>query len=139
MFYGSAWLHPISVRILGAVTGLAAGGEVHFNGIKVGQVKRVVFNPDDPREVFALAQINEDTPVRADTTATIGSQGLTGVAYISLKGGSPEAKSLFELSENGQPPMISAAPKGIPTVSVLPSEIGVRSTSGAKATSIIMA
>jgi phospholipid/cholesterol/gamma-HCH transport system substrate-binding protein len=109
----SAPQRPLNVRILGAVTGLAAGSEVHFNGIKVGQVNRVVFNPDDPREVFAISQINEDTPVRADTTATIGSQGLTGVAYISLKGGSPDAISLFETGENGNPPMISAKPSAV--------------------------
>lgn len=110
---GSVPQRPINVRILGAVTGLATGSEVHFNGIKVGQVNRVVFNPDDPREVFALAQINDDTPVRADTTATIGSQGLTGVAYISLKGGSPQAQSLFELGEDGKAPMINARPSAV--------------------------
>lgn len=109
----SAPQRPLNVRISGAVTGLAPGSEVHFNGIKVGQVNRVVFNPDDPREVFAISQINEDTPVRADTSATIGTQGLTGVAYISLKGGSPEARSLFDTGIDGNPPMISAKPSAV--------------------------
>ncbi|MGB7287757.1 MAG: MlaD family protein [Salaquimonas sp.] len=105
---------PLNVRISGAVTGLAAGSEVHFNGIKVGQVNRVVFNPDDPREVFALTEINDDTPIREDTSATIGSQGLTGVAYISLKGGSPKAQSLFTLADDqGVTPMISAKPSAV--------------------------
>ena len=110
---GSTPQRPINVSIIGAVTGLAPGSEVHFNGIKVGQVNRVVFNPNDPREVFALAQINEDTPVRADTTATIGSQGLTGIAYISLKGGSPDAQSLFDQGVEGAAPVIRAKPSAV--------------------------
>src|SRR5665811_2029540 len=77
-------LVPMNVRIAGTVTGLAAGSEVFFNGIKVGKVDRVVFDKDDPRVVYALTSINADTPVRTDTTATIASQGLTGVAYICL-------------------------------------------------------
>lgn len=110
---GSVPQEPVTVRIVGAVTGLAPGSEVHFNGIKVGQVERIEFNPEDPREVFARARINEDTPVRKDTQATIASQGLTGVAYISLKGGSPQAASLLEPTEDGRPPVIYARPSAV--------------------------
>jgi len=104
---------PINVRIVGVVTGLSAGSEVHFNGIKVGKVQRVVFDADDPRVVYALAQINEDTPVRRDTTATLASQGLTGVSYISLKGGTPSAPSLFAETEPGKPPLLEARPSAV--------------------------
>ncbi|WP_075996285.1 MlaD family protein [Salaquimonas pukyongi] len=104
---------PITISIRGVVTGLAPGSAVHFNGIKVGKVTRVVFNPDDPREVLALAQVNEDTPVRADTTATIAAQGLTGVSIVSLKGGTPTAKSLFDIAEPGQIPRITARPSAV--------------------------
>lgn len=112
-FDDEANLVPINVKIEGAVTGLSAGSEVHFNGIKVGKVERVVFDADDPRVVYALSEINADTPVRADTRATIGSQGLTGIAYISLKGGTPTAQSLFETSKNGEPPLIEAKPSAV--------------------------
>ena len=104
---------PITISIRGVVTGLAPGSDVHFNGIKVGKVTRVVFNPDDPREVLALAQINEDTPVRADTSATIAAQGLTGVSIVSLKGGTPGAKSLFDIAEPGEIPRIRARPSAV--------------------------
>jgi phospholipid/cholesterol/gamma-HCH transport system substrate-binding protein len=106
-------LVPINVRIVGVVTGLAAGSEVHFNGIKVGKVQRVVFDADDPRVVYALAEINADTPVRKDTTATLASQGLTGVSYISLKGGTPTAPSLFADTEPGKPPLMEARPSAV--------------------------
>ncbi len=110
---GTVAQRTINVRIEGAVSGLTPNSEVHFNGIKVGKVDRVVFDPNDPRVVFALASINEDTPVRQDTTATISAAGLTGIATISLKGGSPDAKSLFEVTEPGKLPEIEATPSAV--------------------------
>ncbi len=103
---------PLNVEIRGAVTGLATGSEVHFNGIRVGKVRRVVFDADDPEVVYALTDVNADTPIRTDTTATLGVQGLTGIAYISLKGGSRNAESLFEANESGIP-TIEARPSAV--------------------------
>lgn len=102
---------PMNVKIRGAVTGLAAGSEVHFNGIRVGKVRRVVFDGDDPEVVYALAEVNADTPIRTDTTATLGVQGLTGVAYISLKGGTRDAESIFEATSDV--PTIEARPSAV--------------------------
>jgi phospholipid/cholesterol/gamma-HCH transport system substrate-binding protein len=110
---GSVAQRTINVRIQGAVSGLTENSEVHFNGIKVGNVDRVVFDPTDPRVVYALASINEDTPVREDTTATITAAGLTGIATISLKGGTPEARSLFDVVEDGRFPQIDARPSAV--------------------------
>lgn len=103
-------LVPLQVRIAGSVTGLGEGSDVLFNGIKVGKVNRVAFDPDDPRIVYAITSVKHDTPIRADTTATIGSQGLTGVSYISLKGGTPAAALL--LGGDGMP-VIEAAPSAV--------------------------
>ncbi len=79
---------PLNVEIRGAVTGLATGSEVHFNGIRVGKVRRVVFDADDPEVVYALTDVNADTPIRTDTTATLGVQGLTLVAKGPVSGNS---------------------------------------------------
>ncbi len=110
---GVAAQRTVNVRIEGVVSGLTPNSEVHFNGIRVGKVDRVIFDPEDPRVVNALASINEDTPIRVDTTATISSAGLTGIAVISLKGGTPSAQSLFEATEPGQLPQIDARPSAV--------------------------
>lgn len=110
---GNAAQRTINVRIAGVVSGLTPNSEVHFNGIKVGNVQRVIFDPEDPRVVNALASVNEDTPIRTDTTATISPAGLTGIAIISLKGGTPRAPSLFEATEPGKLPQITARPSAV--------------------------
>ncbi len=103
-------LVPLQVRIAGSVTGLGEGSDVLFNGIKVGKVNRVAFDAADPRIVYAITSVKPDTPIRADTTATIGSQGLTGVSYISLKGGTPAAPLLLG---SDQTPIIEATPSAV--------------------------
>ncbi|SDG64071.1 MlaD family protein [Pelagibacterium luteolum] len=78
----------------GAVTGLGAGTNVLFNGIRVGTVEAVSINPDDPSQVLARIGVEADAPVMNDTRAILEVQGLTGIANIQLLGGSLEAGRL---------------------------------------------
>lgn len=77
-----------------AVTGLAVGGAVQYNGIQVGEVRKLSLVPDDPREVVAHVRLNGDTPMRTDTRARLTLLGITGVTVIQLSGGSPTAARL---------------------------------------------
>ena len=77
-----------------AVTGLTIGGSVQYNGIQVGDVRKLSLAPDDPRQVVAHVRLNGDTPVRTDTHARLTLLGLTGVTVIQLSGGSPSAPRL---------------------------------------------
>ncbi len=76
------------------VSGLNPSGDVLFNGISVGKVIGLRIYEKDPAQVFATVEINATTPVRVDTVAQLQSQGVTGVAYISLSGGTPGAARL---------------------------------------------
>ncbi len=91
----------IRIVFSGTVTGLTRGSNVLFNGLRVGEVKDIQLFPDDPRSIFAIAEISNTTPVREDTRARIESQGLAGVVAIQLIGGNPEAPPL--LAKSGQP------------------------------------
>jgi phospholipid/cholesterol/gamma-HCH transport system substrate-binding protein len=102
-------LVPLNLRIEGSITGLGEGADVLFNGIKVGRVDRVTFDKQDPRIVYAMTSIKADTPVRSDSEVTIGSQGLAGVAYVSIKGGSPDAP-LVLTAASGKTPMLDVGP-----------------------------
>jgi phospholipid/cholesterol/gamma-HCH transport system substrate-binding protein len=97
-----------AVQFSEPVPGLAAGASVLFNGVRVGNVSSVTLDAADPRRVTAMLSVEPATPVRADTVAEASFQGLTGTASIALKGGSPQAPRL--VSQNGQPPLIMAAP-----------------------------
>lgn len=83
-----------AVAFTGAVTGLTTGTNVLFNGIPVGNVTHVAFDPNDPSRVLARIDVDANAPVMADTQALLEVQGLTGMANIQLLGGSADAGPL---------------------------------------------
>jgi phospholipid/cholesterol/gamma-HCH transport system substrate-binding protein len=87
---------PMRILIPGSVTGLAPGSQVLFNGIRVGEVRTLRINPEDPNEVEAMVGVDPTQPIKADTKATLGIQGLTGIAFIELKGGSGKLPNLLD-------------------------------------------
>jgi phospholipid/cholesterol/gamma-HCH transport system substrate-binding protein len=86
-----------------AVTGLSKGGTVQYNGIKVGEVAQLSLAKDDPRKVIARVRLDSDVPVKEDTRAKLGLQGVTGVAFIQLSGGAPTSPPLKPTPRNPVP------------------------------------
>jgi phospholipid/cholesterol/gamma-HCH transport system substrate-binding protein len=84
----------------GAVTGLGTGTMVRYNGIDVGTVREVDFDPDDPRQVIADLQIDPDIRLREDSLASLEMQGLTGGIFVQITGGTPQAE--FLVAEEGE-------------------------------------
>ncbi len=78
----------------GTVTGLKEGGQVLYRGVPVGTVQTVVINPNNIEEILVRVSLNPDTPVRVDTQASLEMQGITGIAFVQLRGGSPQSPSL---------------------------------------------
>jgi phospholipid/cholesterol/gamma-HCH transport system substrate-binding protein len=76
------------------VTGLDQSADVLFNGVAVGSVMSIRIWEDDPSQAYVAVEIDANTPVAVDTVARLESQGVTGVAYIALSGGSPGAALL---------------------------------------------
>jgi phospholipid/cholesterol/gamma-HCH transport system substrate-binding protein len=95
------------VVFTGSISGLSRGGWVLFNGVRVGEVTTIAFEPNDPSQVYVLIDIGAAVPVRTDTTAKLESAGFTGVASIALTGGATTAPAL--VSKDG-PPVIFAEP-----------------------------
>ncbi|MEE2566985.1 MlaD family protein [Hyphobacterium marinum] len=86
----------------GPVRGLRETGEVRFNGIPVGEVTSIELDTQNPNRVIARVRVAATTPVRVDSSAQLEPQGLTGLAYIQITGGSPESQRLY--SPAGRPP-----------------------------------
>ena len=103
---------PLLFEFEGTVGGLAPGGAVFFAGIKVGNVTGLAFDPGNPNLVLVTADVRVDTPIKTDTKAVVGANLLTGVAYIDMTGGSPEAPSVFSVS----PPKIIGSKSGLSDV-----------------------
>ena len=97
------------------VTGLTEGGSVQYNGIGVGTVDKLRLDPDDARNVIALLKLKSDTPVKVDTRAKLSQQGITGVPFILLSGGSPQAARL-EPNDNDDIPIIRTEPSALQNI-----------------------
>ena len=83
----------------GPVRGLTQGGEVRYNGLRVGEVTRLSLDPDDSNTVLATVEVDANTPVRTDSSARLEPQGLTGLSYIQIFAGSEEFPLLTEFGE----------------------------------------
>jgi phospholipid/cholesterol/gamma-HCH transport system substrate-binding protein len=91
MIAAAVWLSgravPLKPYVLVAtspISGLNPEAQVRLRGVVVGQVKSIRFDPDDPLRVLVRIEVDETTPVTLGTFATLGYQGITGLAYISL-------------------------------------------------------
>jgi phospholipid/cholesterol/gamma-HCH transport system substrate-binding protein len=94
------------VRFVGPVRGLSDGGEVHFNGIKVGEVTKIDLDKNDPNQVLARIRVTSNVPIKTDSFATLEPQGITGVNYIQIAAGSADKPWLKETVKGGTPPVI---------------------------------
>jgi len=84
----------------GAVTGLGKGTITRYNGIEVGRVTDLQFNPADPQSVIVTLQVQPNLNIREDSEAAIESQGLTGGSFVEISGGT--TKSPILVAKPGQ-------------------------------------
>lgn len=105
-----------------AVTGLGTGGIVQYNGINVGEVRKLSLDPKDPRKVVARIRLTADTPVKIDTKAKLAFIGLTGVAQIQLSGGLPESPRLLP-TEDRKIPIIPTQPSALQNIAEAANDI----------------
>ncbi|HTQ14532.1 MAG TPA: MlaD family protein [Rhizomicrobium sp.] len=93
----------------GSVTGLGEGTAVRYNGIQVGRVSKLTFDPNDPKRVVVNLQINPELHIPDDSVASIASEGLTGGSYVEIDGGS-KGRPTLKPSMFGAPPVINSKP-----------------------------
>jgi len=92
-----------------SVAGLNPNAPVKYNGVDVGMVREIHLDPLNPERVRLVFGIERGTPVNVDTVAVLKTQGLTGIAYVELDGGSPGAP-LLKASGAGEYPVIRTKP-----------------------------
>ncbi|MCB1890058.1 MAG: MCE family protein [Rhodocyclaceae bacterium] len=69
----------------GNITGLNLEAQVRFRGIDAGKVEAIGIDPADPRKILVRISLRDDLPVTRGTTASLGYQGVTGLAYVQLE------------------------------------------------------
>ncbi len=95
----------------GTVSGLYKGGTVYYLGVPVGSVRNISLAPsdprnvNDPRKVRVHVRLREEVPVTAGALARLEFQGLTGVAYVELSGGTAIGQNI-QAKEGEERPVI---------------------------------
>ena len=84
----------------GSVTGLGKGTLTRYNGIEVGRITDLQFDPSDPQRVIVTMQVQPNLNIREDSVASIDSQGLTGGSFVEITGGT--AKSPLLVAKEGE-------------------------------------
>ncbi|MBN9587589.1 MAG: hypothetical protein BGN85_04565 [Alphaproteobacteria bacterium 64-11] len=87
----------------GPVTGLGTGTVTRFNGIEVGRIKDLAFDPTDPQRVIVTLQVRPGLNIRQDSVASIESQGLTGGTYVEISGGTANSPLLTARDDERYP------------------------------------
>lgn len=77
-----------------SVAGLNQEAPVKYNGVPVGKVSSIALDRVNPQRVNLLFSIEEGTPIKLDTIAILKTQGLTGITYVELSGGTASSPPL---------------------------------------------
>ncbi len=67
-----------------SVSGLQPQAAVRYKGVAVGKVQSIGFDPQTTGHVLIRIAVNTDAPIADTTFATLGYQGVTGLAHIQL-------------------------------------------------------
>lgn len=90
----------------GPVRGISVGGDVNFNGIKVGEITRIALDPSNASRVISRIKVTSDVPIKTDSFATLEPQGVTGVNYVQISAGTRARPLLKDVTPHGQVPVI---------------------------------
>ncbi len=102
---GRQTLDPYQAVIQESVAGLNVDAPVKYLGVDVGKVSHIEIDPLNSRQVRLHFLIQRGTPIKRDSLAVLKTQGLTGIAYIELSGGSAGSPPLVA-GADGQTPLI---------------------------------
>jgi len=87
----------------GSVTGLGKGTATRYNGIEVGRITDLQFDPKDPQRVIVTMQVQPNLNIRDDSVASIESQGFAGAPFVEITGGTATSPVLVAHDDERYP------------------------------------
>ncbi len=86
-----------------SVSGLSLDAPIRYRGVEVGRVRSIALAPQNIERVRLTMDIERGTPVKVDTVAVLRMQGLTGIGFVELTGGSRDSPPLVVLAGEEYP------------------------------------
>ncbi|MFN3984288.1 MAG: MlaD family protein [Rhodocyclaceae bacterium] len=92
----------------GSISGLNPQAQVRFRGMAAGKVMGLRIDPQYRRNILVWIRIRADLPITMGTRASLGYQGVTGLAFVDLD------------DRGADPRPLSAAPGQLPRIRLDP-------------------
>lgn len=102
-FQSEAQFAYYDIFFRGSVTGLQIDNPVRYRGVQVGRVVDMGIDEENIEQVRVTVEVRRGTPVKTDSVASLELQGITGVAYVQIAGGTREAPALPERADRPYP------------------------------------
>ena len=77
-------LVPYEIVTTQSIPGLNPQATVRYRGLEVGRVDEIVFDPRVTGQILIKLSVEKDSPITTTTFASLGYQGVTGIAFIQL-------------------------------------------------------
>ena len=87
---------PYEIVTTQSIPGLNPQATVRYRGLEVGRVEEIVFDPKVTGQILIRLSVEAGSPITTTTFASLGYQGVTGIAFIQLdddRTGSPLLKT----------------------------------------------
>ena len=89
-------LSPYEIVTTQSIPGLNPQATVRYRGLEVGRVDEIIFDPKVTGQILIRLSVEDGSPITTTTFASLGYQGVTGIAFIQLddeRTGSPLLKT----------------------------------------------
>jgi len=100
---------PYQIATKLSVPGLNPQASVRYRGLDVGKVDEITFDPLEVGQILIHLSIQPDTPITQSTFATLGYQGVTGIAYVQLD------------DDGSRPIRVPSSPEKVARIAMRPS------------------
>jgi phospholipid/cholesterol/gamma-HCH transport system substrate-binding protein len=90
---------PFEIVTTQSIPGLNPQATVRYRGLEVGRVDDIIFDPQVTGQILIKMSVDTGSPITTTTFASLGYQGVTGIAFIQLdddRTGSPLLRSSNE-------------------------------------------